>query len=42
MSPQIPQDFQDAVETAIEKNKTVLSRITQQQVKEVVGTKYQN
>jgi len=37
MSLQIPQDFQDAVEAAIEKNETVLSRITQQPVKEVIG-----
>jgi hypothetical protein len=42
MSFPIPQDFQDAVETAIEKNETVLSRITQQQIKEVIGEKYQN
>jgi hypothetical protein len=42
MTLQIPQDFQDAVEAAIDKNETVLSRITQQQVKEVIGEKYQN
>lgn len=31
----IPQNFVDALETAIEKNETVLSRVTIQQIKEI-------
>lgn len=42
MSIQIPNDFEAAVEAAIEKNETVLSKLTLTQLKEVLGDKYES
>jgi hypothetical protein len=38
----IPQEFQEAVEAAIEKNDTVLSKLTLSQIKEITGDTFEN